>query len=234
MMRAAFVPSTPLLVPEVAVDTSDDLDDMRSASLAATRELTESGAGGMTVVAAGPTTRCVEGPLQGSLRGFGVDVTVRTGGDGELHEVAWAPTLGMWLLDQVGWTGAVTVVEVGPSVDDGAAAAACIGQRIGDSDALLVVGDGSAGLTVKSPGYLVDGASDFDDMTCAALGSADLEALASLDRVEAQRVMSGGVAVWLAVANALSDRVGNAPITASLTHRSAPHGVGYAVALWDS
>lgn len=75
-----------------------------------------------------------------------------------------------------------------------------------DRVALVVMGDGSAGRASNSPGYLIDGAIDYDDAVLAALGSGSFHALADLDAETGRRVMAAGAEIWPALGQALSDQ----------------------------
>ena len=159
----------------------------------------------------------------GDLRGFGVDLRdpvlgagVRRGG----RRVPLAHTVGAWLLDQAGHTGAR--LGVGPA--DLADALAALAGR----SACSAMGDGSARRTVKAPGYLDAAAEPFDAAVAAALAAGDAAALAALDAAEGDRLLAAGVPTWRAVGAALAGRRS----TARLHYDDAPFGVGYLVADW--
>ena len=160
--------------------------------------------------------------MSASFAGFGVDREVGVG-----ESVQWPAGIALWLLAQAGWQGSIDVVECD---DDVAASSALVVQALTAADAVVVLGDGSAGLGPKAPGYVIDGAQDFDDVLAAALASGDASVLASLDSAEGQRVQAAGVPVFRALGAALSGRA----IDASLRLHTSPFGVGYFVATWRS
>ena len=225
MTRVAFVPAAPLLVPEVGVGHSDDLDGWRAES---TRAVSDAlvGVRRVVIVAAGKESRLVTGPVAASFQGFGVDLEVGQPGG---RAVGWHAGIGLWLLGEAGWSGLVSVVEVeAGSVAD---AAAALGGVLGESSgglALVVVADGSAGRGPKAPGYIIEGSEAFDDEVVSALAAANCARLASLDLHEGSRVMSSGAPVWAAVGAGL----GSESFDAEVRRADSPFGVFYAVAVW--
>lgn len=224
MTSLAFVPAAPLLVREVGVGQSDDLDGWRAESVRAVRDALV-GASRAVVVAGGEASRLVAGPVVASMRGFGVDLEVGQPGG---SEVGWQAGIGLWLLGEVGWSGPVSVVEVAAgSVSD---AAGAVGEALAEpgGSALVVVADGSAGRGPKAPGYIIDGSEEFDDHVVSALEGGDAARLAALDLREGARVMSAGAPVWAAVGAG----VGSEAFGAEVRQVGAPFGVSYAVAVW--
>jgi hypothetical protein len=162
-------------------------------------------------------------------------------------------TIGCWLLRDVrsglGPTGCPVTVEVvatdtsppdaaAPGVEPGAelgAELAASTDRVG----LLVMGDGSAALTAKAPGYLVEGATEWQRHVDHALGSADVEAVAALSADDAHRYLAMGRAAWQVLAGAArgagqptGERQGTT-WQGTLLAAEAPYGVGYTVATWE-
>jgi hypothetical protein len=178
----------------------------------------------------------------GSFRPFGVEVDVLLGtpraSGGETAEAAAVPddvpalppslAVGAWLLR--GWSAApVEGLGVGEQLERERCAVA--GRAIaGSADrvALLVMGDGSACRSIKAPGYLDARAEPFDAAVAAALGGADLGALAALDSELAQSVRAAGRAPWQVLAGAAQ----GAGLSGELLYEAAPYGVGYFVAAW--
>lgn len=224
MTSVAFVPGAPLLVPEVGVGQSDDLDGWRAESVRAVRDALV-GVSRAVVVAGGDASRRVAGPALASMRGFGVDLEVGQPGG---SEVGWQAGIGLWLLGEAGWSGPVSVVEVatGSESDASGAIRAALGESGGS--ALVVVADGSAGRGPKAPGYIIEGSEEFDDHVVSALAGADAARLASLDLREGARVMAAGAPVWAAVGAG----VGSESFGADVRQVGAPLGVSYAVAVW--
>ncbi|MBI1378798.1 MAG: hypothetical protein GC157_15160 [Frankiales bacterium] len=233
IIGAAFVPATPLLVPEVASGAAGELDDVRGAALTALREAA-SGAERVVVVGAGAAMREHRDGV-GSLRGLGVayDVPLDPGAppaavDGQ-GRLVLPLTLGAWLLARVGWPGDRVALEVDPAAADDVldAAGAALAADPGPT-ALLVVADGSASRTEKAPASLHPDAAAFDAAVAAALREGDARALAAVDRARAAAVTSAGRPAWRVAAAAL----GGEAYDAALLCDTAPYGVGYLVARW--
>jgi hypothetical protein len=98
-----------------------------------------------------------------------------------------------------------------------------------DAPAYLVVGDGSARRTERSPGYVDPRAEPFDAAVAAALADGDAGALRDLDPVLGADLLAAGVPAWRAVGDALAGR----RYEADLLYDEAPYGVGYFVAVWE-
>lgn len=234
---AAFVPSTPLLVPEAGSGAAHELAEVRDASLAALAGALA--AGPQRVVVLGATSRVIGAPPPhgiasyaggtGSLRGFGValDVPLDPVSPSE-QPLSLASTVGAWLLAQVGWAGERLALELDPACDDPALDAA--GAALADDvpTALLVVADGSAARTEKAPASLHPDAAAFDLAVATALGSGDPRLLAGLDPSTAHAVSAGGRPAWRAASAALAGPA----YAAELLADQAPYGVGYLVARW--
>jgi len=231
----AFVPSTPMLIPAVASGASAELDLARTCSIDAINRVTKM-ADEVVIVGAGPYTRRLDDAV-GTLDGFGVPVSVSLNPDRVVEasartsstNVGLASTVGIWLLSQTQWQGARAVHEV--SVDetqDGLAQVATDVAALPGSTALIIVGDGSAARTEKSPGYLHPDATAFDGLVQQALVAGDPTLLASLDRSQAQGVMAAGWPAWQVAALAVEGR----NIQARCDYSEAPYGVGYFVATW--
>lgn len=215
----AFVPSAPLLVPEVAGGSAGLDEDLREASRAAVRRLTASAADGVVVVAGWSAGASWPQDATWSFDGFGV--AARPAGEG--GQLPWPLGIGAWLLDEAGWDGPRGYLTVGPDADTHAAIAF-------ERAAVLVVGDGSARRTEKAPGHLDSRAESFDAAIAAALGHGDAAALGRIDLALADELMCAGAPTW----RWLSSVVGTDPVRAAeLSVETAPYGVGYFVAYWQ-
>jgi len=253
---AAFVPSTPLLVPAVASGAAGELDDVRDATLAALRRALAAGAERVVVIGSGHVIRTRVHGL-GTLRGFGVGLDVpldpavpqhldeldpaepradtlggpagRTPGADPLP---LALTIGAWLLAQVGWPGDRVALELDPAASAAtlAAVATALGHETSRS-VLLVVADGSAARSEKAPASLHPDAAAFDADVAAALASGHPHLLAELDRSRATAVSAQGWPAWYAAATAMAVAE-DAPYDAEELADAAPYGVGYLVAAW--
>ncbi|MDA8434855.1 MAG: hypothetical protein M0Z98_02585 [Actinomycetales bacterium] len=229
---AAFVPSTPMLVPAVASGAAAELADVRDASLAAVRRVLASGAERVVVLGAGREVR-THFSGTGSLRGLGVDLDVpldpaAPGGE----PLPLALTIGAWLLAQAGWPGDRAALELDPGA--GSATIASVATALANQtprSALLVVADGSAARSERAPASLHPDAEAFDADVAAALASGHPHRLAEVDRDRAAAVSAQGWPAWHAAAVALA--VGqDAPYDAEVLADVAPYGVGYLVAAW--
>ena len=229
---AAFVPSTPMLVPAVASGAAAELDDVRGAALDAVRRVLGTGAGRVVVVGAGRAIRTHTSGT-GSLRGFGVDVDVPLDPAAPgVEPLPLALTGGAWLLAQVGWPGDRAALELDPRAST--ATLASVATSLGNEttrSVLLVVADGSAARSEKAPASLHPDAAPFDADVAAALASGHPHLLAAIDRERATAVSAQGWPAWhvAAVATAVGH---DAPYDAEVLADVAPYGVGYLVATW--
>lgn len=220
LISVAFVPATPLLVPQIAQGAAHELAHLRQASLDAVTQLVQSGADQLVVVATAPVT----GPATGEpdWSGFGVGPA--------LTGQALAPSLsiGHWLLDQV---GAQADLYIGVCPQASSAECAALGQSlVGEQSlAVLVVGDGSACRSDKAPGSLDPRAQEFDAEVVEALRLGDSARLARLDSDVATELQVDGRAPWQVVA-AMVD----APLASQVVASDDPYGVLYVVAQWSA
>lgn len=251
LVAAAVCPCPPLIVPEVAAGAAPELDDVRSACTRALGELAQTRPDRLVIV--GPTngngSASYPQGAQGSFRGFGVDVDVRLGPpphqqrtyaqadpttapDATSAQPGLPPSLavGAWLLAHAGRPAApVTGLAVGEQMDSGQCVA--IGAELAAGPerlALLVVGDASACRSLKAPGYFDERAADFDAAVAAALATADVPALESVDAALASELQAAGRPAWQVLAGAAKE----AGLHGTLLHDDAPYGVGYLVAAW--
>jgi hypothetical protein len=246
----AFVPGPPALVPAVGAGATE-LADLR----AAVRQcLIDAASAAQHVVIVGPGN-VGHDPIALTTNGFadfgGLGVRLRINlnpadavtsdgangaGTNDAHGVGPRENLvgetrfpvavgtALWALDEAGVSlprSAVTVTSA--SVDSLA------GLNHEVPTALVVVGDGTAKRTAKSPGYIDDRAIGFDDEIRAALGSGSPAALAALDAELADELMVSGWAPWQAAAHWCA---GERTFTGELRYADAPYGVDYPVAIW--
>src|SRR5690348_17025323 len=223
IVGVAFVPQTPLLVPEIARGAATELDDLRAAVISSIRRATGS-ADRIIVVGAGPATRSYAAGSRGTFAGFGVPVEVTLGTDAPAPlDLPISLTVGAWLVQAAlgPETGAMGVA-IGPSdeltgyLPDNAAVA------------LVVVADGSARRSTAAPGYFDEGAAAFDARVATALRSGQGKML-NLDRELGAALLAVGVPVWTAVASLVEMRQS---WDAELLYDAAPYGVGYFAASW--
>jgi hypothetical protein len=213
-----FVPSAPLLVPEVAGGSAGDDDGLRAACLRVVGSLAAGRPAEIVAVASVvPAVEPGEWPVGASwdFTGFGVRRVPTPAGP----TLPWQLGIAAWLLDQAGWAG-------------GRRYLAAAGDQPLDRDgdvAVLVVGDGSACRTERSPAYFDPRAEALDNQVADLLARGDAAGLAGLDPVLAGELVCAGAPVWRRVAAS----VGATAVTeAELLAHVAPYGVGYFVARW--
>ncbi|MFF9646535.1 class III extradiol dioxygenase subunit B-like domain-containing protein [Kitasatospora aureofaciens] len=231
LVAAAVCPCPPLLVPEVAAGAAPELDALRAACDEALAALVAAEPQLVVAVGAGPEAEVWTEGGAGSFHRYGVPLIAKLpGGRVEGPELAPSLTVGAWLLERAG----VTLPTHACAVPADAPADRMLGLGQGlaglaERVALLVLGDGSACRSLKAPGYLDERAEGFDTSLAAALGSADLAALAAVDPSLAAELKAEGRAPWQVLAGAAE----GAGLTARLGYQDAPYGVGYFVASWS-
>jgi hypothetical protein len=220
LVSAAVCPHPPLLVPEVASGAAPELDALRARCDDAVRRL--AGADLIVVVGAGPGTRDFGPDAAGTLRPYGVDVTVGRGDP----VLPLSLTIGRRLLGERSAAGYRAIAENAPPEECARLGRELAGlaPRVG----LLVMGDGSACRTERAPGYLDERAAGFDAEVARALATADAAALAGLDAALAAELLAAGRAPWQVLAGA----AGDTRFRGELLADEAPYGVGYFVAIW--
>ncbi len=233
ILGAAFCPHPPVLVPQAASGTTDELDELRAACRVA---ISAACAGRLPVLlGAGPVSRIHSPQARGSLAAFGVpgEIALRAGADGADTaapvELPLSLTVGAWLVcDALGPASGARAFSVGPDFATSRAAAAC-GELVAGSDvALVVLADGSARRSTSAPGYLDERASGFDAAVAAALAGGDGAELQRLDDQLGTELLAGGLPAWHAAGALLAGR----RFQARVDYDAAPFGVGYFVATW--
>jgi hypothetical protein len=229
LVAVAFCPAPPLLVPEVAAGAATELAPLRMACDEAVGVVLGEAPDEVVVVGAGTRTREHPGDAAGSLAGFGV-----TAGVGEGTPVLpLALTVGGWLLDRSETAVRRAYVEVDAdatahvTAQRGSLLAARKG-RVG----LLVMGDGSAARTPKSPVTYDPQAEAYDAGLAAALAAGSARELAALDPGQADQLGVSGRAAWQSAASAVLAAGWGSGLAAQLLNAQAPYGVGYFVATW--
>jgi hypothetical protein len=210
-----FIPSTPLLVPELAGPTPGEPDAVRSAARQTVDEILSCRPERVVVVGA-----CEPPNLNGAkpiwdFSGFGLPRSDELG----TWPLPWQLGLGAWLLDDWGWTGRREFVGALSSAVD----------RSDDGTAYLAVGDGS----VYLPDQLPDGAEGeraaFDTAVARAVSGGNVESLARVATNPIRAIGASGPTVWRYVTAA----VGARPVTtARLVYDAAPFGVRYIAGWW--
>lgn len=235
----AVLPQPPLLVPELSGGAAVETEALREACRDTAAALAAAARTWIVVGSDSGGRRSVEPGTTGTFAGYGHDVpVVLPGGAG--RTVDEGPRLPLPLLI-AGWAaaGAGTDLSVrGELIGPDAAPADCLalGEELAAGAGgetvdvgLLVVGDGAARHTEKSPGGFDGRAEAFDSVVAAALDAADPEPLAGLDPTLARELWAAGRAPWQVLAGAA--RAGGT-WSGKLRHTSMPYGVAYHVALW--
>ncbi|MCT9932923.1 class III extradiol dioxygenase subunit B-like domain-containing protein [Planotetraspora sp. A-T 1434] len=234
LVAAAVCPHPPLIVPELAGAASFELDDLRAACDSAIRSLAEARPDLLVVVGGAERSARHPADASGTMRPWGADVRV---GAGE-PVLPLSLTIGRWLVER-------TLAGVLPDLRFEAIAAdaspgdcVALGREIArsaDRVALLAMGDGSARLTEKSPGYLHPLAAPYNRMLGDAMASAEAGRLLEIDPAVAEELWVGGRAAFQVLAGAAEPVEGARRATRRLggsLYDDAPYGVGYFVARW--
>lgn len=249
ILTAAVVPHPPLIVAELAGAAAQETVALRGACCDVAARLAAAGEHWVAVGAA--PTASVHGPdTCGTFAGFGVDVRValagphgpdvpRGGGGAAPCAREPDPDLPLPVL-VAGWLRA----QAGPAADrvriDAHVLAADtdpddarrVGEELAGADgpaALLVLGDGAATHTARAPGAFDERAAGYDRAVADALAGGDADALAALDPELSDELLVAGRVPWQVLAGAVPH-----PSAARLAHSSAPYGVAYHVAVWDT
>ncbi|MEU0482924.1 hypothetical protein ABZ260_27520 [Streptosporangium sp. NPDC006013] len=219
LVAAAVCPHPPLLLPELAGAAAVELDDLRAACAAALGALRDAGADTIVVVGGADRTVTYGADAAGSLAPWGVDVR---SGAGE-PVLPLSLSVGRWLLDREHLTASAFHAI---SFDAPPAECAALGERLAATAgrvAMLVMADGSACLTEKSPGYLDSRAEPYNRAIALALARAEIP---PLDPGEAAEL-------WVAGRAALQVLGGcGSALRGELLYDDAPYGVGYFAARW--
>jgi hypothetical protein len=236
-------------------DGTAELRELRRACVAAVSGLLAAGPDLLVVVGGAPENAVYPASAAGSLRDFGVPVTVGSG-----EPVLPLPlTIGSWLLDQAGGARPGGAGAPGRGRPDGAAQprprlpgrpnalgrlqlravaaglppADCL--RLGAEIAamaprvaLLAMGDASARKAIGVHGAADPAAERYDAEVAAALAAADPGRLASLDPALDGELLIAGRAAWQVLAGA----AGGAALHGQLRCAVAPFDVSYLVASW--
>jgi len=252
LTAAAVCPHPPLLVPEVAGEVAPELDALRAACHEAVRRLhlpTPLTPGVImqsfplvVVVGADEMTRAHGEDAAGSLRPYGLDLTI---GPGE-PVLPLSLTIGRWLLRHDIDSGRMRVRFQGVAEDAAPEECLRLGRELADAAervALLVMGDGSACRAEKAANDDLDErAEPYDASVARALRDADAAALAALDPELSGELQVAGRAAWQVLAGATGvdhPRQGGAAgfggfggFGGAVLADVAPYGVGYFVASW--
>ena len=225
LVAAAVCPHPPLLVADLAAGAAAELDGLRAACRQALKELAEADPELLVVVGSGEETRDLGGEGRADFSGYGPGPVI---GEGPTLPLALAA--GRYLLAEAAWTPETRFQAVRPAAE---APESCkeIGERLAatrDRVALLAMGDGTARLTEKAPGYIDERAAGHREQVARAFAEGDPAALAALDPDLAADLLAAGRAAWQVLGGAAAGREWDARIH----YDDAPYGVAYLVAVW--
>jgi hypothetical protein len=236
VLAAALVPHPPVLVPALASGAASILEPLLGACEQVVNDLL--GQAPETIVCVGPGERTTRRRSRdwGTLAGYGVAVEAPSQHDDGLAHLPLSLTIGRWLLERVGWQGAVVMQEVESKTS--AADCAQLGREldadVGARAGWLVLGDGSNRRGPRSPGHDDPRAEGFDAAIATAFDDVDLAALAGLDSDLAAELGAAGRVSWQVLAAAAGQTLEQSarPLTATVRYQGAPFGVGYLVGEW--
>ena len=246
LVAAAFLPHPPVLVPEVASGAALELAALREACAVALERVLSAQPTLVIVVGDASERSTYSAGTGGSFAGFGVPVaTALPGSDGDgvvggvVRGEARLPlslAIGAWLMERSGPWPAVRGEGVPATM--ASPDAASLGEQWAASServALIVMGDGATTLTVKAPGYLRDGAKEWQRAVTQSLVDADLAALKAITPEDASILGAAGRAAWQVAAGAADGATdaGGGRWRGDLLADEAPYGVAYLVALWQ-
>lgn len=234
LTAAAFVPSSPLIVPETNGLSSSGTDALRTAVLEAAGALSETAE--WLVVGVDDTGGVVSSDVRGTFAGFGVDVVVSLGpaATGDADPMLPLPALiAGWLREQVCPYAVAETNLVGRDADsaDCEAAGKSLRERMDADDVprgLLVVADGAATLDEKAPGAYDPRSVAVEAALAAALAGGDVAELAALEPALCEQIRLDARAAWQVLAGVFA----GGPASAAVTYSGAPYGVGYHAGVW--
>jgi hypothetical protein len=220
----AIIPSTPLVVPQMA--GAAELTDLRHAVFAAAAALPDR----WMAVGVGPTDEVVSPSAAGTFGGFGVDVIAGLSPSADdVGDMPLAALVTAWLRTEARPTASAEVRVFGRrhSGEDALRRGEVLRSEIDDTDepvGVLVVADGANTLTPSAPGGY--------DPSSVAVQSALDDALAAgdIDALEKTPPSITGRVAWQVLAG-LARAV---PPSVKELYRGAPFGVGYFVGVWQA
>ncbi len=224
VLAAAVVPHPPILVPALATGAAPALEPLLAACDAAVAGLLERSPQTLVCVGAGQRTTRRRVEDWGTLAGYGVVVEAPSEHNEAPARLPLSLTIGRWLLERAGWTGALVLQELAPAAS--AHECALIGSRLvaetGPSTSWLVLGDGSNRRGDRAPGQNDARAGEFDAAVAAAFAAADLDALNDLDVALAAELGVIGRPGWQVLAGAVRSATATATGTANPTAGTTP------------
>lgn len=243
LTAAAFVPSPPLLVPQLAGAAASETDRLRNAALEAGARLADACTDwtAIGVVEAGCAPVDVPAESCGTFRGFGLDIEValsETAPGVADPEMPLAALIAGWLRGRTAPSARVRVRAL--AADTPADECARLGAQLrAELDAsttprgLLVIADGANTLTDKAPGAFDERSGELQATLDRALAAGDPATLASLDSDLCAAVGLSGRAAWQVLSGVFGGEAGAVqPRKVESLYSGAPYGVGYHVGMW--
>jgi hypothetical protein len=232
--RAVLVPCPPLLVPELAAGAAAETETLRTACVAAARELAEAGRDWLAIAVDHLGPAVIPPVTCGTFRGYGVDVPIALADDADAPvdpDLPLPALVAGWLRARAqARTVQVRLLSPVLSVDDALALGAGLAA---DSSpiGLLVLADGSNRVGKAAPAGPDRRAEPFEDDLRAALGKPDPTAIAAMDSTLATELgITARPALQVLAGAALATE---RPWHARELYSAAPYGVGYHVVVWD-
>lgn len=236
LVSAAILPQPPALVPELASGAAGELESVRAACAAAIDQVMLAGPDLVLLVGVGPERASFGPGAAGSFAGFGVPVQSALPGEAPdlSASLPLSLTVGAWLMQGQGDWPRVRGEAVPPTIAQSEAAQ--LGAHWAaatDRTAIIAMGDGSAALTQKAPGYQVDGAQLWQKAVTKALADVELDVIDGVGAADAATFLAGGRPVWQVLAGAARETASRAGgWRGQLLVDEAPYGVAYVVATW--
>ncbi|WP_371779952.1 class III extradiol dioxygenase subunit B-like domain-containing protein [Streptosporangium subroseum] len=219
LVAAAVCPHPPLLIPELAGAAAVELDELRAACASAVSALRVAEPDVIVVVGGADRAGTYGADAAGTLAPWGVDVRI---GEGE-PVLPLSLSIGGWLLEREHLAAAEFHAVPSDATSQDCAA---LGRRLADMAgrvAMLVMADGSACLTEKSPGSLDPRALPFNEAVVRALARGEVP---ELDPARAAELWFAGRAALQVLAGTGSSLNGD------VLYDDAPYGVGYFAVRW--
>jgi hypothetical protein len=215
VVAVGFVPSTPLLVPDLAGPVPGEPDVFRAASRDVVEAVLAVEPDRVVVVASCPPPNLNGANPIWDFSGFGLPRPDVLG----TRPLPWQLGLGAWLLDDHGWCGPREYVGALSSAAD-------LG---GGRTAYLAVGDGSVYFASQLPDGHEAEREAFDTGAARAVAEGDVALLGKVAEMTNGAIGANGPAAWRYVATAVGDaRVA----TSRLVYDAAPFGVRYIAGWW--
>ncbi len=230
LTTVVFVPTPPLLVPELAGAAAAAATQLlRDGCLQAVRVLAEQPCS-WTAIAANVADTHLGPDTAGSSRSFGAHVPVAfspKGLDRTGTELPLPALIAAWLRGHAARDATIQMDLY--AYDTSPERCRELGRELADGprQGLLVLGDGCTTLSAKAPGAFDERAAGLQSRIDQALANADTRTLGRLDAQLCADLGVSGRVPWQIAAAVGGDWQGRS------VYAGAPYGVGYQVAVWQ-